>query len=343
MEMKVECSNCGQHVLLDDWSAGQTFACPNCGQSITAQPATPRAAPPAARPVPAKEIQTNIKQGAAIGGWVCFGLGSIFMFIPIPTWFIYGPLFLASFVLSIVAMSQGRIASGIILLLANVVGAPVLFIIALAIGVATWTGALDRVRQQVAEHSSILATNSVSDTNRAVTASEPQPADARPTSPASPAVEQIEGAFGKKLGDVFYPAQAIGSSKLTDGTPMYEFATSIGFRSFKRYYVMITPTTHKIYSIWGSGSVESTEAGQKEQAVIMELLKQKYGTQEKPGIFDAIGDVKRIDQGNRYILTKISGFSDVTIEIRYYDGELEKLAEQERLASEVQKVGKTGL
>jgi hypothetical protein len=99
------------------------------------------------------------------------------MFIPIPTWFIYGPLFFASFVLSIVAMSQGRIASGITLLLANVVGAPILFIVALAIGVATWTGALDKVRQQVAEHSSTLTTNAVSNTFPAVAVSEPQAAD----------------------------------------------------------------------------------------------------------------------------------------------------------------------
>jgi DNA-directed RNA polymerase subunit RPC12/RpoP len=157
MEMKLECSHCGQHVLVDDWSAGQTLTCPNCGQTITPRPVAPNAPPLAAQPNPQKEIKTNIKQGAAIGGWVCFGVGCIVMFIPFPTWFIYGPLFLASFVLSIVAMSQGRIASGITLLLANVIGGPVLFVIALAFGIATWSSTL----QQIAKHSSDLATNSV--------------------------------------------------------------------------------------------------------------------------------------------------------------------------------------
>ena len=123
-----------------------------------------------------KELQTNIKQGAAIGGWVCFGLASIIMFIPIPTWFIYGPLYLASFILGIVATSQRRIASGITLLLANVIGAPVLFIIALAIGVATWSGALDNARQRAAERSSVTATNRVEDSSPAAPASEPRPA-----------------------------------------------------------------------------------------------------------------------------------------------------------------------
>jgi len=155
--------------------------------------------------------------------------------------------------------------------------------------------------------------------------------------------DKIEGAFGIKLGDVFDPASAIGTSKLTDGTPMYEFSTTNGFRSFKTYYVLITPTTHKIYSIWGIGSVENTESGQKEQAVVMELLKKKYGVEEQQGVFDTIGDVKRIDQGNRYIITKLTGFVDVTIDIRYYDSDLDKLAETERIAAETKKTDDSGL
>jgi|ERR1035441_461323 DNA-directed RNA polymerase subunit RPC12/RpoP len=173
METKIECSHCGQHILVDDWSAGQTFACPNCGQSIMARPVAPSAAPPpAAQPVPAKEIKTNIKQGAAIGGWVCFVVGCIVMLIPFPTWFIYAPLFFASFVLSIVAMSQGRIASGITLLLANVIGAPILFVIALTIGLVTWSSAL----QQVAKSSLTLATNSVAATSPTGAVSQPSAA-----------------------------------------------------------------------------------------------------------------------------------------------------------------------
>ncbi len=155
--------------------------------------------------------------------------------------------------------------------------------------------------------------------------------------------DKIEGAFGKKLGDVFDPSSAVGTSKLTDGTPMYEFSTTNGFRSFKTYYVLITPTTHKIYSIWGIGSVENTEAGQKEQAVVMELLKKKYGVEETQGLIDTMGDVRRIDQGNRYVLTKLTGFMDVTIDIRYYDSDLDKLAEAERLAAETKKADDSGL
>jgi len=65
-------------------------------------------------------IQTNVQQGAMIGGWVCFALGIVTMYLSMWTFFIYGPLFLAAFILSILAMAQKRIAGGIILLLATI-------------------------------------------------------------------------------------------------------------------------------------------------------------------------------------------------------------------------------
>lgn len=165
----------------------------------------------------------------------------------------------------------------------------------------------------------------------------------RRTNAPSPAFQKIEGAFGKKFGEVFHPAQARYTKKLPSGTLIYEFTPSTGFRSFNLYYVAITPTTHKIHSIWGMGSAENRRAAQKEQAVIMELLKQKYGVEEEEGLFNTADDAKRVAQDDRHITIQISDSSDVTLVIIYYDGELKKLAEEERLASEIKKVGKTGL
>ena len=62
------------------------------------------------------ELQTNVKQGAVIGGWVCFGIGILFMVHSLWAFIFYGPLFLAAFVLSIVAMAQRRVGSGLALL-----------------------------------------------------------------------------------------------------------------------------------------------------------------------------------------------------------------------------------
>jgi hypothetical protein len=59
-----------------------------------------------------------VKQGAAIGGWCCFGIGLAIMYFSVWTFFIYVPFFFVSFILAITAMAQRRIASGIVLMLA---------------------------------------------------------------------------------------------------------------------------------------------------------------------------------------------------------------------------------
>ena len=155
--------------------------------------------------------------------------------------------------------------------------------------------------------------------------------------------DDINGAFGKKLGDTFDLAYATGRSALTDGTPMYQFTPDKPFRSFRNYYVLITPSSHKIYAIWGIGPAGNTETGKKEQALVMQILTEKYGSEDEPGIADAFGDAKHITKGSRTVYTKITGFTDTTIEIRYIDADLTALAERERLASEAKKVDSSGL
>jgi hypothetical protein len=66
-------------------------------------------------------IQTNVKQGALIGGVACFAIGILLMFLSMWSFIIYGPLFLVAFILSIVAMAQRRVLGGILLLLATLV------------------------------------------------------------------------------------------------------------------------------------------------------------------------------------------------------------------------------
>ena len=79
----------------------------------------------------------------------------------------------------------------------------------------------------------------------------------------------------------------------------------------------------------------------------MEILKKKYDTEEKK-----VYEGRRIDQGNRYIIT--TGIRVVNmnpygnreyfaVNIRYYDSDLEKLAETERIAAETKKADASGL
>lgn len=101
---------------LSDWQPIDTV--------ISFQPSVPQAAHHAAftpqQAAPAV-VQTNVKQGALIGGVACFVIGIILMFLSMWSFIIYGPLFLVAFILSIVAMSQRRVLGGILLLLATLV------------------------------------------------------------------------------------------------------------------------------------------------------------------------------------------------------------------------------
>jgi hypothetical protein len=74
------------------------------------------------------EIQTNVKQGGVVGGWICFAVGMFFMYVSLWTFILYVPLFGAAFVLSIVAMAQRRVAGGIVLLLCSIIVPGVLFL-----------------------------------------------------------------------------------------------------------------------------------------------------------------------------------------------------------------------
>lgn len=157
------------------------------------------------------------------------------------------------------------------------------------------------------------------------------------------AEEKITGAFGIELGQNFNPREAIGKGSLTDGTPMYQFSPKKKFRSFSTYYVLLTPKTHKVYSIWAIGNTENDPSCKKEQALLMAILQKKYGKVEQDQLFSSLYDIKQIDQGNRYVLTKCSGFGDVSLDIRYKDKKLEEQAEKERIIIESEKVDSSGL
>ena len=150
-------------------------------------------------------------------------------------------------------------------------------------------------------------------------------------------------AFGIRLGSNFDITSSIGSNLLTDGTPMYKFKPENSFRSFSRYYVLITPKTKKVYSIWGIGDIDSDAKCKKEQDLVMAILVKKYGEMDDQGLMSSLYDSKTISQGDKSVSTKCSGFSNVIIDIRYYDYELKTLAEKERIELESEKLDSSGL
>ncbi len=163
------------------------------------------------------------------------------------------------------------------------------------------------------------------------------------TLPAAYSTEEITGAFGIKLGDVFQPTLADKDSTLSDGAIMYQFEPQQPFRSFTNYYASITPKTHKIYSILGVGTIESDQVCKKEQAVVMSILKEKYGKSNNNNDTLKPREAELIDQGNRAVSTKCSGDSNAKISVKYYDNNLKDLAEKERIEFESSKVDAGGL
>lgn len=157
------------------------------------------------------------------------------------------------------------------------------------------------------------------------------------------AEEKIQGAFGIQLGQVFDLSSKIGTAELTDGTPMYMFEPKKKFRSLSQYFVMITPKTNKVHTIWAQGDMENNSLCQKEQALVMAILQKKYGKIAKDKPFSVMYDVKEIDQGEKKVFTKCTGFSDVNLSIRYKDKKLEQLAENERILIESERVDASGL
>lgn len=149
--------------------------------------------------------------------------------------------------------------------------------------------------------------------------------------------ETIEGAFGKKLGDVFDPNSSIRTAKAADGTPegapIYEFSPTTRFGSFDRYYVRITPTTHRICSLEAVRDVDDKGAAQTEQVAIMQQLKEKYGVKKEIRNPNGLGELRWFRQNRRSVATELTGLVHVTLSLRYGDDDVWRAAATEKDAA----------
>ena len=137
MDIRFKCHNCGQSFVVDDSATGHVYSCTCCSAAVTVPPAVPPVIP-AEMPV---KVAPTFKRWAINAGWICFSAGAVALLIPlVSTFFIYFPLLLGSFVLGIIALVQKRVAAGISLLAANIIGVPIIFVISLALGLATLVG-----------------------------------------------------------------------------------------------------------------------------------------------------------------------------------------------------------
>src|SRR5688500_13902975 len=88
------------------------------------------------------------------------------------------------------------------------------------------------------------------------------------------AAENIEGAFGLKLGAVFHPKTA----PITEyDFAAYEFRPEKPNSNFSRYVVFITPSTHQIFRIMAAGTAPDSDTASKRSKALGTVLHQKYG------------------------------------------------------------------
>ena len=179
-DISFACPSCLQVLEAPPEMAGEVVACPSCQKEIRVpkpapkQPQARKIQPPAIprvpsatitrQPGPRTEIQTNVKQGALIGGFVCFVIGIIFMFSSLWSFFLYGPLFLAAFVLSIVAMSQRRVLGGIGLLLLTLIVPGVLGLILFSTRTAKVADAMSKQIQNTTQQEDVTPSNQGTET-----------------------------------------------------------------------------------------------------------------------------------------------------------------------------------
>ena len=146
--------------------------------------------------VQSEEVQTNVKQGALIGGCVCFVVAAICLIAPFPTFFLWIPLAVAAFILSIVAMSQRRVFGGLCLLLLTVIGVPILWAYGVHEFGKTFSEALTGYEQRKSAHESTPSLKTASEspvTDKSTMPGQPAPgAEASSAIPTAPGASSIQ-------------------------------------------------------------------------------------------------------------------------------------------------------
>jgi len=166
---------------------------------------------------------------------------------------------------------------------------------------------------------------------------------AQTNTPAVPTQQQITGAFGLVLGTAVDLSQYQKMGEIPDKEPRYGFTPKNPIQGLTTYWFQATPKSGIIFRIWAQGDCKNDDACKKQQAAILDLLKKKYGQDEKEGQFDNFYDAKRMTRGNRSMVLKCTGTDDITLNLYYTDDDLKKEADKERLELEAKKPDASGL
>ena len=146
-DIRFMCPHCAQSIEAPEDMRGQILDCPNCGKPLQVHELT---SPFPAGGHPASASLPETKSGVLIAAAICLGIGILLMFLSLLTAFIFGPLFFASLVLSIVAIAQKRVLGGVLMLLATLIIPAVIGIPLMAYRAATTTETISQAFDQAA-------------------------------------------------------------------------------------------------------------------------------------------------------------------------------------------------
>ncbi len=130
-EITFKCVKCGDVIKAENRDAGEEGECPSCGQTVIVPgrlpPRLPDQLPKTNGLPPRKASPSGGLNGVLVAGWLCWGIGilllTVMLIVPV-----YVPLFMASFVLGLIAITRRRVGQGIALILASVLVPPILAI-----------------------------------------------------------------------------------------------------------------------------------------------------------------------------------------------------------------------
>lgn len=332
--MKIECPFCNQHYEVENQLVGEKVECSACKASFIID---------TQQPIPVKvqtvnqEIKTNVKQGAIIGACACLAIGILLNCLTNFLLFIAIPLYIASFILSIIAMAQRRVVGGLCILLLTLILPPC--IILFNIGRFAYK-MHENINKNNTSNTSIKAPVAPPSSSPTTTSNN----EAKPiTTTVSKIKNEITGLCGLNFGSNFTVSDSPKNGKLTSGEIMYYTSPNKTFMGFSEYYVLVTPNTNKIYCILLQQNFKNGTMADEEFEKVDAVLENYYKIKGESDItFGGKTKIYRFDNGNIVIKSK-RGFQDGSLELQAYSDDFIKLNQEEKKTSAIKNTDTSAL
>ena len=328
--MKIECPYCKQHYEITDAYINKNIQCVQCKKEFYIRLSAEKSN---------IDQPSNIKKSynaSLVGAILCLFLGIIFQSISSWLFLLYGPLYLVSFVLSIVAIAQHNIKYGVILLIAN------LFLPSL---ILAWKPALESAREKAKIYAEMqkddeatklaesIKENSVQNSSDKEHQDAAQPAkqtqDETAKKQQENSLKKLDGICGIKFGTVFEKKNALKIGKLTNGEPYFAIRLEKYFMGFKDVNVLLTPKTNRIYSICMSKDFSEGAEAEEEFKKVNAVLEKHYNCESKSWGIVFGGKQQKFEFKDATILLRVINLMGGKLEIIATDSILEKVAQKE--------------